>query len=601
LIHSFRVPVPSQNFKAKFVYNFYVADESTQEDPKVPDYYKKRTIDKTSVNLDNFTLRLPRYVELTWDVPACANPMKGNLAQKIEDNKGKIATEDNVITSRYTPYFFSSYETFQNAANDVKRDVEGMSLSELGMSQSTIIDNFVNDMLKDYDESAEKVDVDLVKDRIRTAIASIEAIGDRPDGFLGYQFYNEKNEKISVNGFNALMQSNLKLYSQINDRLLVDIFAEANLPNDVISNLNAAYNASPKENTEETLALEHVSVEANSNYQIPDASQNTTIVGYLIQRYKLDNNSYKKDKLIFIENPTANNIFDVNVRYGTTYLYSIRTIARVEIPLPGDNEINNYAFYVSGKAVTTSVTCDEDVAPPPPEELGFIWNYKENKFYLTWSMPFNSQNDVKQFQIFRRKTINEPFELLEQHCFDQSSIKRPTGEIIDGNKLDMSNEEKSFVKYSPTSTYSYCDDDFKINTETLQSSKYIYALASIDAHGYISNYSAQVEVTFDFFKNKLVKKLISNAGAPRPYPNLYLNVDLFKDTIATSGMSSQKLKIYFMPEYFKVIYNSGKIQKMVSTNQDGGYYKLQFINTQNQKTDSLTIKINDEQNLVSIK
>ena len=58
-----------------------------------------------------------------------------------------------------------------------------------------------------------------------------------------------------------------------------------------------------------------------------------------------------------------------------------------------------------------------------------------------------------------------------------------------------------------------------------------------------------------------------------------------------------------MPEYFKLKYNSGKIEKMVTTRQDGsqgGYYKLQFINVQNQKSDQLRINIDDPGLLTSI-
>jgi hypothetical protein len=109
----------------------------------------------------------------------------------------------------------------------------------------------------------------------------------------------------------------------------------------------------------------------------------------------------------------------------------------------------------------------------------------------------------------------------------------------------------------------------------------------------VSNYSSQFEVSFDFFKNKLVKKLISVAGAPKPYPNMKLNIDLFKDTIKTSGEASMKMKVYFMPEYFKIKYSNGRVERMLSTSNENGYYKMQFINLQNQKSDSMDIVIDD--------
>ena len=97
-----------------------------------------------------------------------------------------------------------------------------------------------------------------------------------------------------------------------------------------------------------------------------------------------------------------------------------------------------------------------------------------------------------------------------------------------------------------------------------------------------------------------MKKLISSAGAPKPYPNLHINVDAFKDVIKTDGFSSTKLKVYFMPEYFKIINETGLIQRMVSTKQDNAYYKIQFINLQNQKSDSLKIVIDDPYELTTV-
>jgi len=213
-------------------------------------------------------------------------------------------------------------------------------------------------------------------------------------------------------------------------------------------------------------------------------------------------------------------------------------------------------------------------------------------------MPINSQRDIKQFQIFRRSSIDEPFELLSQRCFDYSTKRYTTGEIIDGNSKEMSQENASFVSYDKSQTLSYIDDDFIADIEASKTSKYVYTIVSIDAHGMISNYGAQFEVSYDFFKNKIIKKLVSNAGAPRQYPNMYLDVDLFKDVIKTEGPESLSMKIYFMPEYFKIKYNDGTVQTMLSTKQQNSFYNMQFINLQNQKSDSLKISIDDSYGLV---
>ena len=131
------------------------------------------------------------------------------------------------------------------------------------------------------------------------------------------------------------------------------------------------------------------------------------------------------------------------------------------------------------------------------------------------------------------------------------------------------------------------------------SSTYIYAIAAIDAHGYTSGFSAQYEVWFDEFKNQLQKKLISHAGAPKPYPNLYLEADTFVDTMHVEGPSSKKLTLIFNPEFYHVYDDQERMQQVLATKQTAGSYKLQFINTDNQKSAVCEIKIDDRMRAAS--
>jgi len=55
-----------------------------------------------------------------------------------------------------------------------------------------------------------------------------------------------------------------------------------------------------------------------------------------------------------------------------------------------------------------------------------------------------------------------------------------------------------------------------------------------------------------------------------------------------------------MPEYFKIINSDGSIQRMVSTKQENAYYKIQFINLQNQKGDSLKIAVDHPHEMTRI-
>jgi hypothetical protein len=123
----------------------------------------------------------------------------------------------------------------------------------------------------------------------------------------------------------------------------------------------------------------------------------------------------------------------------------------------------------------------------------------------------------------------------------------------------------------------------------------------IDAHGLTSNYGAQFEIWFDQFKNQLMKRLVSHSGAPKPYPNMYLEADAFVDTIKVNGPTSRRLKLYFNPEYYAIENSDGNLQKVVSTVQDGGCYKFQFINVDSQKSQIVTVNVDDRTKAIKSK
>lgn len=602
-VYFINVPKPFDDdtfFNSKFVYNFYTTDEKVQENPIIPDVYKKSTISKNDINLSTFSLRVPRYVELNWKLNNSFEKASNKEQVNLEKNYSKIITQENLSNSNFLPRSFDSNNVIYNAIEDINKNYKGETLTSLGISQATITENFIADLMTGYEETAEQPSMLTSRETIKEAINSIESFSNNPELLSGYSFFNEYDEKIKT-GINAL--ANVTLQCQLNRALIQDFFNFSTTSNDVLSNVNKFIKYNNLDD-DENLAVKPISVGEEVNVDdVFDATKTVKLSGYIIDRYKVENDLYVKDKTFFINNINTTSLIDVNVKYGATYYYFIRTVAQFEIPsiLENSQTINSCKYYCAGESISSSITCEETVPPPPPTELKFVWDYRNNSFHITWEMPFNSQRDIKQFQIFRRKSIYEPFELLEQQCFDFSEIKQTTGEIVDGNLKNITKENASFIKYLKYPGLNYFDTGFKVDFENLQSSKYIYALASIDAHGLISNYSAQFEVYFDFFKNQLIKKNISFSGAPRPYPNLLLNQDLFKDIIQVSGLSSQKLKIYFMPEYFKLKYDSGKVEKMITTVQDGsqgGYYTIQFINVQNQKMDKLKINV-DDPNLLS--
>ena len=176
-------------FSCKFFYNFYTTDEKTQDKPTIPDVYKKSTISKDDINLTTFSLRAPRYVELSW---ASNDSIKKTFTNaNIEKHHSKIFTQDSIASSRYMSYNFSSLRTIENAIEDINSDVIGQSLSSNGKSQASIVDDFITELIKGYEESVDKPDVEETRKQIKIAIDSIEKFADKSDSLLGYKFYKQ--------------------------------------------------------------------------------------------------------------------------------------------------------------------------------------------------------------------------------------------------------------------------------------------------------------------------------------------------------------------------------------------------------------------------
>ena len=72
------------------------------------------------------------------------------------------------------------------------------------------------------------------------------------------------------------------------------------------------------------------------------------------------------------------------------------------------------SFIKSGGSNFSVVSCEEFSPPPPPGDFMIWWDFSEEKLILMWALPVVRTRDVKRFQVFRRKNIKEPFELLAE-------------------------------------------------------------------------------------------------------------------------------------------------------------------------------------------
>jgi hypothetical protein len=137
--------------------------------------------------------------------------------------------------------------------------------------------------------------------------------------------------------------------------------------------------------------------------------------------------------------------------------------------------------------------------------------------------------------------------------------------------------------------------------------KPIYAIASVDAHGLTSNLSTQIKIEYLKYENRLKVDLFSREGAPKQYPNLYINQDTFLDNIKTSGYD--RMILYFDPEYYRVFQNEIPPEQAalvkegqvipekdlghIAVNPTRDTYKIHIINLDMQKEETINIRIED--------
>jgi len=312
------------------------------------------------------------------------------------------------------------------------------------------------------------------------------------------------------------------------------------------------------------------------------------IVGYLVDKFEYSHygRRYKKTSII-IPGATTGSGVDSKIKYGSKYAYSVRSIALVQFTAVDEETSQVYAvsgLLCSRPSPETIVTCKEFRAPPPPGDVNFVWDYEDECLVIMWSFPVVSQRDIKRFQLFRRGSIKEPFELQVEYDFDDSVIPDPRSEY----------PRRSRVKEmeSPLTTY----HDYEFTRDSIA----IYSLCSIDAHDFSSNYSVQYVVWFDKVKNRLRKRLVSPSGAPKPYPNFYLvegmipgmqDVNLTSDCIKDSRHHS--LQVFFDPEYLSIVNDDGEDLELLATKESKGSYKLQIINCDRQQSQVVDIEIED--------
>jgi len=252
------------------------------------------------------------------------------------------------------------------------------------------------------------------------------------------------------------------------------------------------------------------------------------------------------------------------VKYGATYRFVVKVIADVRIPALDGNQMGVVTVSCASSGTICDVSCVETDFPPPPAD--FVVSLRDKAALLTWSMPVNKQRDIMKFQVYKRASLYEPFRLLVELDFSSSPV------------VSAETPERTIRSTDPQNHFS--DVTFVSND--------IYALASIDAHGMSSGYSAQLRLSVNGSNSRLTR--LVPQGCPKAYPNLFYTSDPFPDVIFESGKS--KMSVYFTPQCINVTTRSGKSQRIVTTSLEG-FYSLQIVSVDALKAKSVKISVRD--------
>ena len=588
------------NAVATFRYSYYVSDEGVTEDTRVKPAIQNHDAADFESYLKYVSERSPRLVMISFSPTRIVDYSKSSienwtskftfrpqLGGMISSNLDKIISEDNLSFNGFTAIQF----------HDGALSTKTKELVSASILQHLYVEDYADD-ISDYRKSL------LLSSHTPNSISSVmlsKSVSSTSSAISNVTFQSLPNASgvstLSTDDFFDDIES-VDVHTQINNKVLNDL-VEGAIASPMIPSSTDALSLHQESLSTQRNAIAQSRVKSLTKFNIPfidvkkyDDSTNdsrATVVGYVIDKIEVLNNGGVRlcDPLI-VENSMLGNVVDFNVRYGATYMYSVRTIAKTSITALDDDSdelLTATVLLSSNPSNRTYVVCEENCPPPPPTDLSFRWDYNftrekqsdgNGRAFITWTFPPNSQRDIKKFQVFRRSSLDEPFLLIREYDFNDSLAPLPIRELPGPGVSEKLSSPRCW----------FYDDEFTKN------STFIYAVACIDAHELSSGYSDQFLLSFDVYQNRLMKKLISHSGAPKPYPNMYVEGDLFPDSIVDEN--HDKIRFYFNPEYFTYHGNDTVPKNAFATVQSGGDYRVQFINTSVQDSESLSISVNDK-------
>ncbi len=590
-VHVIDVP-DVDSFEASFVYNYHVSDEGTEAGAGVSralltkpgEYFDARVIDYLG------SQRAPRYVTFKWKPVSYRDRVYGQSPyfqddaiprNYIRNNVEKLLSEEHFAADQYSSINISDQNidsklyTFISSSAAVLNMHRQNANSQRGLALQT------NEL------TSNEVDYEFLSKYL---------VQPSEDNTF---FYEQNSQRIRNDLVNKLKDFNIQV--QLNNSVIHNLVKRAIIkPESTFSSVHLSlYEISKKvqgrararglrdlrADDYRTVAPDYVQLTPMTAGD-PGLATRARIVGYIIDRHEMfaDGKTIALEPLI-IENPTAGTTIDLRVKYYSRYHYAIRAVAEFSIPsiVEDTGELVVSKFLIASRpSAPQVVSCTELVPPPPPSDVRFTWDWDTDKLFISWAFPPNPQRDIKQFQVFRRRSVDEPFELMKQIAFDDSLAPTPYHEQPNPRLVENVKNPKLY----------WIDDEFT------RDSTFIYTLGTVDAHGMVSVYGPQSRVSYQKYKNRLKVERVSSAGAPRPYPNMYLNADTFLDSVVES--KKHTMKIAFTPEHQRLVDKNWNDLNFIKTDQQGASYKILAMNTDLAAESVVTVTIRDRRPATTI-
>ena len=623
--------VPDPNgISAKFIYNFYVSNEdvSFSPQPTSPIDYNKGLIDRDTIDSiearerGSLRARVPRYVTLNIDI---------NL-EGIESYESGEVSNDLLKTMKYSFSNKSNYNIegavenkYSASAQIADAGFKSRLQEEIYRISSAILEEGGLEGEVSDEEIALRLNELMSSDIDASSI--LDALSDNE--IKGVKFVNLiKTGRFSRVDVKSAIQYSAKISGEgyrrlTTDSVLTNPFTHY-FESDILGSTGNSAKRNPilntslfpnfgKGDTDDIESFRPSIKVLDISDEISAASIKSLAtkdwpfirhVGYVIEKTGISSSGvFERFDDIVSTNTTITEFIDPNIKYGFKYFYKARQLFLVrfaqvlEIDDGGEGEVlYNVITAAIASSTPTPATVDtrETTPPQPPGTLICSFIYQAgNGVRLDWSSPINPTRDIKKYQVFRRLSMRDPFEIIAEYDFtDPGYSQFEQRELIDEN----------LVHRVTSPQLSHIDYDF--NRET----SYIYCIGSVDAHGLVSNYGTQVQVTFNQFTNKVVTRVISKSGAPKAYPNYFVDPTaleefgsdrLIEDVIKDSGHST--MRMYFNPDAYRIASDDdGSETNPIILNSDRGVYKFQIINLDRQIAKTLSVEIINDSTLDGI-